>query len=151
MIKIEIDWDSRTLLNKIQKGRSGFLEVARTSMQEAGVLYRIRAREESGERTGAFKRGWGYRTRTFGEGEVELILQNADPNARYKLFPTKPHVIEPKQRHALLITDMGIFARVNHPGTRGNNVFVKLQRDRGLQRDVEKIFNNSLQKLANKL
>ena len=54
------------------------------------------------------------------------VLQNVAPHADFVIFPTKPHVIVPKRAKRLRFVNSSgqvVFAKkVNHPGTKGNDV-----------------------------
>lgn len=87
--------------------------------------------EGKAPKTTRFAKGWRMRYRQTRDGG-DVVFENVAAHAKYVLFPTKPHPIDPHGKF-LRFTVRGheVFARhVDHPGTKGNNVPAKVLRDR---------------------
>lgn len=82
------------------------------------------------------------------EGAAWLIGSN-DEILRYYILGTKPHVIRPKSKSALAFSwpgapvsptspssGMWVYKKVNHPGTKGNNILEDIENDEALLRKL---------------
>lgn len=82
------------------------------------------------------------------EGAAWIIGSN-DEILRYYILGTKPHVIRPKTKKALAFkwgnapvsptspsSGKWVYKKVNHPGTKGNNVLNDIENDKALLRKL---------------
>lgn len=134
--RVELDkWGAR------RSALTGLHQDARKRLQKALdairplVLDTLRAESPVGARRSGssasgprFRASWKATQTTRGDG-AELLFQNTAPHAPYVFGPTRPHVIRPRSARVLAFPSGAggggkiVFARrVNHPGTRANDV-----------------------------
>jgi len=152
MIKLNIIYDSRIAANRVVRGKKGFVEIQRSSIQAVGRRATSTLKNISPRKTGSFANSWRFRTSTFGDS-YELSVQNTDPKASWIVEGTEPHFIFPKNGKALKFQSNeggdDIFAAyVLHPGTEPNDLFGKLDRDPGFRGSVENIFDREVRRFA---
>jgi hypothetical protein len=152
MIKLTISYDSRIAANRLVRGKKGFVEIQRSSIQSVGRRATSTLKNISPRKTGAFANSWKFRTTVSGDS-YDLTVQNTDEKASWIIEGTEPHLIFPKNGKALKFKSSeggdDIFAAyVSHPGTEPNDLFEKLDRDSGFRGSVESIFENEVRRFA---
>ena len=81
--------------------------------------------------TGKTKRATGVRLVGDNGKKITAIAEIDTDYAEFVIYPTRPHVIRPRNRKALSFNwpkrgGTVVFAKVNHPGTTGNEFFQRV-------------------------